>query len=250
MSGVVMVRAILRAAGLACAAVLLSACSQASRLDAQCVAGNVTVCVQVGDMYASGRGAPKNLGRAEAAYDRACTGGVADACTTLGEIVEVTGPAEGGLPRAEGLFTKACGNGSSRGCWRLGLVVAGRDEKEKAVALYQKSCDGGWTPGCHELAVSYEQGEGVPKDVPKALTLYSEACDGENVESCVAAGNLYLGNDAAVARDLRAATGFYGKALALYKEGCDSGSQPDCTEQDRMRTRMAVISTGQVPVVK
>jgi hypothetical protein len=86
--------------------------------------------------------------------------------------------------------------------------------------------------------------------VPKALTLYSEACDGESVESCVSAGTLYLGGDAAVARDLTAATRFYGKALVLYKEGCDAGSQPDCTEQERMHIRLAVLSTGQAPVVK
>src|SRR5512143_3035265 len=101
MFGVAMIRVILRAAGVACVAVL-AACSQASRLDAQCVAGNVLVCTQLGDMYANGRGVPKDLGRAARAYDRACTGGVADVCATLGEIVEQT-DAEGGPPRAEKL---------------------------------------------------------------------------------------------------------------------------------------------------
>ena len=49
---------------------------------------------------------------------------------------------------------------------------------------------------------------------------------------------------------LQTSSRFYGKALGLYKEGCDAGIQSDCTEQDRMRTRLAVLSTGQVPVVK
>ena len=249
MSRVTAVRLISMAAGAACAAILLISCSQASRLDAQCVAGNVAVCTQLGERYASGRGVTRDLGKAARAYERACNGGAADVCSTLGEIVEQT-DAEGGVGRAEKLFTRACENGSSRGCWRLGLVAAGREELEKAVALYQKSCDGGWAPGCHQLALSYEQGEGVLKDIPKALTLYTEACDGESVESCVSAGTLYLGGDPAVARDLVAATRLYGKALSLYKEGCDAGSQPDCTEKERMTTRLAVISTGQVPTVK
>ncbi len=249
MSRVAAVRSVPLAAGAACAAVLLASCSQASRLDAQCVAGNVTVCTQLGDMYANGRGVTKDLGRAARAYERACNGGAADVCATLGEIVEQT-DAEGGPPQAEKLFTRACDIGSSRGCWRLGLVAAGREEKEKAVALYEKSCVGGWAPGCHELASSYEQGEGVLKDVAKALELYTEACDGESVESCVSAGTLYLGGDPAVAKDLLAATRLYGKALALYKEGCDAGSQPDCMEKDRITTRLAILSTGQIPTVK
>jgi len=242
-------RTISLAAGAAGALTLLAACSQASRLDAQCVAGNIPVCTQLGDMYANGRGVPKDLGRAARAYDRACTGGAADVCTMLGEIVEQT-DAEGGPPRAELLFTRACETGSSRGCWRLGLVAAGREQFEKAVALYQKSCDGGWAPGCHQLAESYEQGEGVPKDVSKALALYLQACDGESVDGCVSAATLYLGSDPAVARDLVAATRAYGKALVLYKESCESGNQTDCAEQDKMRTRLAIISTGQVPTVR
>ncbi len=250
MSGVVAVRVILRAARVACAVALLAACSQASRLDARCVSGDVAVCTELGDMYASGRGVPRDLGRAAGAYQRACDGGVADVCTTLGEVVERMDPAEGGLPRAEQLFTKACDLGSAHGCLRLGLLAAAREDKTRALSLYQKSCDGGWAPGCHQLALTYEQGDGVAKDVPKALALYSQACDDESVESCVAAGTLYLGGEAVVVRDLLAATRLYGKALSLYKEGCEAGNQPDCTEQDRMRTRLAVISTGQVPVVK
>lgn len=249
MFGVTAIR-LFRAASTACAVLLLSACSQASRLDARCTAGDVAVCTELGDMYASGRGVARNMGEAARAYERACNLGAADVCATLGEIVERMDPAEGGLPRAEKLYAKACDGGSSNGCFRLGLVAAMHEDMARAAALYQKSCDAGWTPGCHQLAVTYHEGDGVPKDVPKALALYTQACDGESAESCVAAGTLDMGDEPAVPRDVVAAMRMYGKALVLYKTGCDAGSQPDCTEQDRMRTRLAVISTGQATAVK
>ena len=152
-------------AALALASSWLSGCSEASRLETRCLSGDVPVCVQLGDMYANGRGVPRDLGRAARAYDRACSGGAVDVCNTLGEIVEQTGAIEGGITKAEQLYVKACEGGSSRGCLNLGLVAAGRDDLVRAFALYEKSCTGGWAAGCHHVAASYEEGAGVAKDV-------------------------------------------------------------------------------------
>ena len=85
------------AAALALAGLWLSGCSEASRMETRCLTGDVPVCIQLGDMYANGRGVPRDLGRAARAYDRACSGGAVDVCNTLGEIVEQTGAIEGGL---------------------------------------------------------------------------------------------------------------------------------------------------------
>ena len=237
-------------AALALAAVAAAGCSRTSRMDARCIAGDVAVCTELGDMYATGRGVPRDLGQAARAYDRACSGGATDVCATLGEIVEQADSAEGGLPRAEQLYAKACGGGSSRGCLDLGRVAALRGDLSQAVSLYERSCSGGWAPGCYDLAVSYRNGDGVAKDLPKALALYQEACDAEHAESCIAAGDLYLGEDPPVAHDLAAATRMYGRALDIYKQACDAGSQPDCTEQDRMRSRLALIRAGKELTVK
>lgn len=226
------------------AASVLAGCSEASRLNARCMAGSVLVCTQLGDMYATGKGVARDLARAELAYERACNGGVADVCNTLGEIVEQTGSVEGGPPRAEQLFQKACDGGSSRGCLNLGLAAAAREDKARAFALFERSCNGGWAPGCHQLAVSYEQGEGVTQDVAKAVTLYTQACDGEYVESCIVAANLFLAGEV-VTKDTVVAVRFYGKALQLYNDWCAAGNEADCTERERLRTRLAIISAGQ-----
>jgi uncharacterized protein len=239
--------ALTRASGVgAClaVAVTLVGCSAASRLDASCVAGDIAACVRLGDMYAAGKGVPRDPARAERAYQRACDGGVADLCNTLGEIVERTGSIEGGMPRAEQLYQKACEGGSSAGCLNLGLAAAAREDKVRAFALYERSCQGGWAPGCHQVAVSYEQGDGVTKDVTKAIAFYSEACDGEDVESCEAVSTLYVAGEV-VARDTAIATRFSGKAMQIYDESCRAGIEAACTERDRLRTRIAVIAAGQ-----
>jgi TPR repeat protein len=184
------------------------------------------------------------MGRAARAYDRACEGGAVDVCNTLGEIVEQTGAVEGGQARAEQLYLKACEGGSAPGCLNLGHMAAARDEKERAFGLFEKSCNGGWAAGCHQVAASYEQGEGVAKNITKAVEFYTHACDSEYVESCTVLANLYLAGDT-VTKDVAAAMRFYGQALKLYATSCEAGNQTDCTEGDRLRTRIAVLSATQ-----
>ena len=120
------------------AALVMASCSQASRLDTKCVAGDVQACSQLGDMYANGRGVVRDLARAGQSYERACNLGAPDICNTLGEIVEISGEIAGGTRRAEELFQKACEGGSSAGCLNLGLAAAAREEYTLAVNLYQR----------------------------------------------------------------------------------------------------------------
>jgi TPR repeat protein len=232
------------AATLALAGVWISGCSEASRMETRCMTGDVAVCIQLGDVYANGRGVARDLGRAARAYDRACAGGAVDVCNTLGEIVEQTGAVEGGIARAEQLYAKACEGGSSRGCLNLGLVAAGREDFVRAFLLYQKSCDGGWAAGCHQVAAAYQEGEGVAKDVIKALAVYTETCDSEYVESCTVAAGLYLAG-AVVARNVEAALRLYGRALQVYIQSCKTGVDADCAEADKLRNRVTLLAAAQ-----
>jgi uncharacterized protein len=231
-------------AALALAGFWLAGCSEASRMETKCLTGDVAVCIQLGDMYANGRGVTRDMGRAARAYDRACSGGAVDVCNTLGEIVEQTGAIEGGVAKAEQLYQKACEGGSSRGCLNLGLVAAGRDDKVRAFALYQKSCEGGWAAGCHHVAASYQEGEGVAKDVIKALAVYTQACDGEYIESCNVAAGLYLAGEG-VSKNVEAALRLYGKALEVHTASCKAGYDADCAEADKLRTRMTLLGVAQ-----
>jgi TPR repeat protein len=172
-------------------------------------------------------------------YDRACKGGAPDVCNTLGEIVSRTGTLEGGLERANGLFEKACEGGSSAGCLNFGLAFAEREDYRRAAELYEKSCTGGWAAGCHQLAGTFERGEGVSRDLSRALALYAQACDWEFVESCETAGTLYLAG-ALVPRDVPSAKLMFDKAIRLLDEACQAGVEAECLERDRFRTRVAI----------
>src|SRR5512143_181070 len=102
----------------------LAACSQTNRLKARCLSGDINRCAQLGEMYATGNGVPRDMVRAAEMFERACAGGASDVCNTLGEIYEKSGTFEGGVARAETMYEKACNGGSSAGCLNLGLAFA------------------------------------------------------------------------------------------------------------------------------
>jgi TPR repeat protein len=45
-----------------------------------------------------------------------------------------------------------------------------------AALLFEQACDGRIAEGCHNLAMSYRRGLGVPKDEMKAWELFARAC--------------------------------------------------------------------------
>ena len=49
---------------------------------------------------------------------------------------------------------------------------------KKAVGLYKKAANGGDIESMTNLAICYEKGEGVEKDLKKAVGLYQKAADG------------------------------------------------------------------------
>jgi TPR repeat protein len=61
----------------------------------------------------------------------------------------------------------------------------------RAIAFYQKACDGGEMLGCSNLGVFYEQGTGGIRDAAKAAALYQKACDGGSMLGCNNLGAAY-----------------------------------------------------------
>lgn len=228
---------------LALAAALASGCSEASRLRARCMGGDVAVCIQLGEMYATGNRVPRDMSRAAEMYQQACDHGAMEMCNTLGEIYERGQELEGGVLRAEELFRIACDGGSAAGCLNLGLALASRDDKKTAAVLFERSCTAGWTAGCHHLALALDRGEGVLPDLNRAIALYEDACANKFVDSCLTIGALFMTGDR-VERDVVRATRYYGTALKLYDESCQAGHDNDCKERDRLRTRIAILATS------
>src|SRR5580704_10696686 len=106
-------------------------------------------------------------------------------------------------------------------CTRAGVAfVTGEDgltrDDRRAVALFQRACDGRDMFGCIQLGVAFEHGKGVPaKDEARAAELYQRACDGGSMLGCSFLG-VALDIGRGLAQDQK-------KAVALYQTTCDGG---------------------------
>jgi TPR repeat protein len=87
------------------------------------------------------------------------------------------------------------------------------------LAVCERECDAGSGDRCRRLGVSYEFGQGVPKDVKQSIALYERSCDLGNATGCEAAGRMYEFH--AEPKDLT-------KAASFLKRACDIGWQSGC----------------------
>jgi TPR repeat protein len=143
----------------------------------------------------------------------------------------------------------------------FGLLAAPAASQD-AEALYQGACDGGDTTACSVLALMFETGEGMPRDLARAATLYGQACDLGDMEGCTILGAMYASGQG-VQRDLARAVGLqeraceggdfvgceglgmlyemgtgvladYTRAADLYMEACDGGLASGCNRLGNM----------------
>jgi TPR repeat protein len=220
-------------------ALLLAACSQPSRLNLQCITGDLQRCRQLGDMYVAGNGVPQDFARAASLYERVCDAGVAEVCNSLAEIYARVPGFESESTRVPGLYERACTAGSAAGCLNWGLLAHESEDDQKAASLFERACVGGNAAGCHHLALAFENGEGVDKDLAKAVTLFEQACDAQHADSCLTLVRVF--SDGAETTADPARVGRYNaQLLQLYSDGCESGIARDCRERDALKTRMAL----------
>src|SRR6185503_12781205 len=136
--------------------------------------------------------------------------------------------------KARAVFGAACdsGNVSDSGCFGTGMMHAAKrpEDLARAVMFFQRSCDGGYAPGCTQLGNAYTSGldPEVPWDPQRAVAAYQRACTAEEPGGCtIAAKTLEGAGDipesvvARVPRDLR-------RAASLYQKACDLSAMPAC----------------------
>lgn len=123
------------------------------------------------------------------------------------------------------LFVRSCDQGNAAGCFGSGLIYMygasnGVPDPQKAVDYYYKACTGGDAVACANLAMAYDNGDGVKEDKAQASQLYVVACQGGDSLGCTNAGWMYA-NGVGVKKD-------YQKALAYYNSACQLGSDLGC----------------------
>lgn len=101
-----------------------------------------------------------------------------------------------------------------------------RQDFNKAMQYYKKSCDLGNGEGCYIMAMLYYGGSGVQKDLKRAIKLWTKSCELENASGCGMLGALYVYGEG-VKQNLS-------KAKELYGKSCDLGLQTDCDEYKRL----------------
>ena len=57
-------------------------------------------------------------------------------------------------------------------------IEMAKQDKQKAIKLYLKACDGGEMVGCSNLGVMYYKGDDVAQNKKIAMDLFKMACDG------------------------------------------------------------------------
>ncbi len=99
--------------------------------------------------------------------------------------------------------------------------ILARDRK-KGFETFSKLCKEGYEPGCGDLAMSYANGEGTPRDLQQAADIASASCDRGGARSCVVLGT-----------DIAEMSGLSGKAAmvragAAYARDCEAGDATAC----------------------
>ena len=98
----------------------------------------------------------------------------------------------------------------------IGVGMQGCDD----VPLCQKRCDDGNGDTCRRLGVTFQLGQGAPKDLPRATASFVKACALKSAMGCVSAGQMYEYAHG-VDKDVARAADFYRIACELsYAPGC------------------------------
>jgi TPR repeat protein len=125
---------------------------------------------------------------------------------------------------AEALYGSACDAGDVDACSVLALMFEtgeGIDrDLAKAASRYGQGCQLGDMEACTILGAMYLQGQGVTRDLARAVSLHERACDGGELRGCEALGLMYETGSGVLAD--------YTRAAQLYRQACDGGMASSC----------------------
>lgn len=215
------------------AASALAALPPTGGLDAACVRGNVTACLEVGERYESAAD-PVERERAITAFDSACSSGHHAACVRWARLLAVQSDRDSLRPcqhftevRMLDRLLSACDRGEIEACREAARRTAGPPvwilqeiEGKRLVSFLSAACSKHVHEACWTLAQMHLQDRVVPLDYVKAVQLGELACDGGVRDACAGIGRfLATGQDAF--RDA-------GKAARALARACDETHFEDC----------------------
>lgn len=174
----------------------------AAAYEQACEAGNSLACTNLGFIYERGEGVPKELGEAVRLYKLGCRGSSCAApnnlgCVNLGRFYRDGIGVTADPRRALELFRDVCNREPvddedaghiARSCSLAGTLMLFAKElphdQSRGLALLERGCTGDDTFGCYNLAVLYDNGQGVPLDQSRAAGYYKHSCNHGDTEAC------------------------------------------------------------------
>jgi TPR repeat protein len=181
--------------------------------------GHAVAKFNIGNMYASGRGVPKDNAKAGEWYRLAALQGLHIAQKQIGATYYLGEGATQSYTEALKWYQKAADGGDAEAQNNVGsMYESGRGVEQnfaEAAKWYRKAADQGQAVAQHNLGVLYSNGKGVPQNDAEALKWYRKAADQGNVKGQVSLGFMYY-TGKGVAQD-------YGEAAKWFRDGADLG---------------------------
>lgn len=95
------------------------------------------------------------------------------ACQTTNSSSRVQNT-QSALPQS--VSENACELGQVEQCFYLGNAYYSKKDYLKAIKAYDIVCQQQYVPACLQMAVMFENGQGIPKNLENALDIYTKAC--------------------------------------------------------------------------
>jgi TPR repeat protein len=144
-------------------------------------------------------------------------------------LVAVPAARAQGADRSPGAFAtstimwrldSACTSGALAACDTIGMhhwATRKKDQRRRAVAVWDSACTAGGIGACANLAMAYDDGEGVKRDRRRAATLARQACDAGSGPGCVAIASM-LSDGRAGQKDVAGGAALMEQACTTMKD--------------------------------
>jgi TPR repeat protein len=190
----------------------------------ECDAGSFFGCTEVAEYEAFY--VPQPTAGALTLGLRACNGGSTEGCAAVGQMYHTGKGAPKDFARAKVYFERACqeGRGLGVGCDSLGGLYASGEgvarDDARAFGYFEKGCYMRLPMGACDSAANFsEQGRGTPRDFPRAARFLKHGCHEGHPPACRRLG-------VAIAHRTKPDPELARKFL---KRGCDLGDAESCT---------------------
>jgi uncharacterized protein len=146
--------------------------------------GSTTAMVELGVMYGTGNGVPKDEAQARLLFERAAQGGNPRGVTNLAALSGGAPPSD---PQSRALFTRAAESGSAEAQYQLGLMasdgVGGPRDDVTARAWFEKAAAQNHAGALERMGAFAQAGRGGPQDANAAKAYYERAAALGNEEA-------------------------------------------------------------------